>query len=142
MKLHQLPKITTRSKKRLGRGPGSGRGKTAGRGTKGQKARGTIPQDFEGGQLAITKRLPLLRGKGRNKSRKERMTTLTLSALSKLPKDSKVTIAMLKKLGIIRSEVNRVKVLGDGEITTAITVEIPTSKSAKKMIEKAGGSVA
>lgn len=70
MNLSQLPKIVHRSKKRIGRGHGSGKVKTAGRGSKGQKARGKIPAGFEGGQLPLIKRLPLLRGKGKNISRK------------------------------------------------------------------------
>ena len=67
MKLESLPKITQKRRKRLGRGFGSGKGKTAGRGTKGQKAREKVKFGFEGGQLPLTKRLPLRRGKGRNK---------------------------------------------------------------------------
>lgn len=67
MKLNQLPKLKNRGKKRLGRGLGSGKGKTAGRGTKGQKARGKIPVNFSGAGLALYKKLPLRRGKG-NKS--------------------------------------------------------------------------
>lgn len=66
MKLHQLTKIKTKDKKRLGRGIGSGKGKTAGRGTKGQKARGKIPQTFTGG-LSLYKKLPLRRGYGNPK---------------------------------------------------------------------------
>lgn len=141
MKLEHLPLSTTRSKKRLGRGHGSGRGKTSGRGTKGQKARGTIPQDFEGGQLALTKRLPLLRGKGRNKSRHTKVITLTLSHLSALPAKTVVTLDALKKHGLIGADVALVKVLGDGVLTVALSVRVPVSKSAKVAIEKAGGTV-
>lgn len=141
MKLDQMPSSTTRSKKRLGRGHGSGRGKTSGRGTKGQKARGKIPQDFEGGQLALTKRLPLLRGKGRNKSRHEKVSTLTLTQLSRLPAKFVVTLENLKKQKLVRDDVTLVKILGDGTLSTVLTVHVPTSKSAKKAIEKAGGTV-
>ncbi len=70
MKLSALSSITKRTKKRIGRGHGSGKVKTSGRGTKGQNARNSRPQGFEGGQLALIKRLPLLRGKDRNGSRK------------------------------------------------------------------------
>lgn len=73
MNIHSLPKIVKRSKKRLGRGHGSGKVKTSGRGTKGQKARGKLPLGFEGGQTPLVKRLPYLRGKGRNKPRKRRV---------------------------------------------------------------------
>ena len=71
MKLESLPKTTERRKKRLGLGHGSGRGKTAGRGTKGQRARGKIPISFEGGAIPLIKRLPFMRGKGKNKSFKK-----------------------------------------------------------------------
>jgi large subunit ribosomal protein L15 len=141
MNLSELPTLVARNKKRLGRGHGSGRGKTAGRGTKGQKARGTVPQDFEGGQLSITKRLPLMRGKGRNKSRHVAETILTLGKLSKLPKGTVVTVESLKKNDLIDSDVHAVKILGDGEISVALTVQVACSKSAKAAIEKAGGTV-
>ena len=68
MNLNQLPKIKKTSKKRLGQGHGSGKVKTSGRGTKGQKARNKVPMYFEGGALPLIKRLPYRRGKGRNKS--------------------------------------------------------------------------
>ena len=67
MKLENLTKVTDRKKKRLGQGHGSGRGKTGGRGTKGQKARGKVSLTFEGGALPLIKRLPFHRGKGKNK---------------------------------------------------------------------------
>jgi large subunit ribosomal protein L15 len=66
MDLSNLQKLTTKKKKRVGLGHGSGRGKTSGRGTKGLKARGSVPLDFEGGALPLIKRLPFLRGKGKN----------------------------------------------------------------------------
>lgn len=141
MNLSELPTLVARNKKRLGRGHGSGRGKTAGRGTKGQKARGSIPQDFEGGQLSITKRLPLMRGKGRNKSRHVAETILSVAKLSRLPKDTVITVESLKKHNLIDSAVSAVKILGDGEINVALTVKVACSKSAKAAIEKAGGTV-
>ncbi len=141
MNLSELPTLVARNKKRLGRGHGSGRGKTAGRGTKGQKARGSIPQDFEGGQLSITKRLPLMRGKGRNKSRHVAETILSVAKLSRLPKGTVVTVESLKKFKCIDSDVTAVKILRDGEINVALTVQVACSKSAKAAIEKAGGTV-
>jgi len=139
---HRLLKVTMRSKKRLGRGHGSGRGKTSGRGTKGQNARGTVPPHFEGGQLSVMKRLPFLRGKGRNKSKQSKPVTLTVGALAKLPAKSDVTVALLKKQGLVGTEVTNVKILSGGTLEVVLNVLVPCSKSAASVIEKAGGSVA
>jgi len=139
--MHALSKVVKRPSKRLGRGHGSGRGKTAGRGTKGQKARGKMPAHFEGGQLSIVRRLPYLRGKGRNKSRKEQPVRVAVSRLSQLPAKTAVTIETLVKAGIVEKGTVRVKVLGNGTLDTALTVTVPCSEGAKKLIEKAGGSV-
>lgn len=111
MKLHKLPTLVKTKMKRLGRGHGSGRGKTSGRGTKGQKARGTVPRDFEGGQLALTKRFPLLRGKTRNKSQKPYTVTLRVSRLTIMDALSKVTLETLKKYGIVDKTVSKVKLV-------------------------------
>ena len=140
--IHSLLTTVTRSKKRLGRGHGSGRGKTAGRGTKGQKARGTIPPHFEGGQLSVMKRLPFLRGKQRNKSLQTKPTTLATGLLSVFPAGSVVTMDLLKKKELIMEGVSKVKILSGGNLTVALTVSVPCSASAKKLIEKAGGKVA
>ena len=87
MKLDQLPKITTKKKKRLGRGYGSGKGgHTVGRGAKGQKARGKVKLGFEGGQLPLIKRLPLKRGKGKFKSFKKKPLVVNVRFLNLLPK--------------------------------------------------------
>lgn len=142
MNLSELPTLVARNKKRLGRGHGSGRGKTAGRGTKGQKARGSIPLDFEGGQLSITKRMPLMRGKGRNKSRQKVATIVTLSKLSPFTKGAIVSLETLKKHNIVEEDTTAVKILGDGAVTISLTVQVSCSKSAKSAIEKAGGTVA
>ena len=85
MKLSQLPRTVSRPKKRLGRGHGSGKVKTSGRGTKGQKARGHMPIGFEGGQLPLIKRLPLLRGKSKNKSHATSVYPLKVTKLDSLP---------------------------------------------------------
>ena len=82
MKLSNLHPIVRRPKKRIGRGHGSGKVKTSGRGTKGQKARDSVPLGFEGGQLSLIKRLPLLRGKGRNASMKVKAFAVALTAFS------------------------------------------------------------
>lgn len=141
MKLHELPMLVKTKMKRLGRGHGSGRGKTSGRGTKGQKARGTVPRDFEGGQLALTKRFPLLRGKTRNKSQKPYTVTLRVSRLTIMDAGSKVTLETLHKYGIVDKKALSVKIVSGGTLTKAFSVMVPVSKGAKKDIQKAGGSV-
>lgn len=144
VELHKLPKLLKLpKKKRLGQGHGSGRGKTSGRGTKGQKARGKIRASFEGGQLPLIKRLPLKRGKGRNKSLKTKQLAINVKYLNIFKKDSVVNLASLIKAGILDSATlkDRVKILGDGELTVALKVELPCSKGAKLKIEKAGGEV-
>lgn len=141
MNLSQLSKLVVISKKRLGRGHGSGKVKTSGRGTKGQKARGTMPPGFEGGQLSITRRLPFLRGKGINTAQPA-AAAIPVSKLANLPTGTNVTIAVLKQYGIIRQRVSRVKLVGTGNIEFSLTVALPCTGSAKKAIEKAGGTVA
>lgn len=141
MKLHALPRVVKRQKKRLGRGHGSGRGKTAGRGTKGQKARGTIPTSFEGGQLPIIKRLPLLRGKGRNRGLKEKPFALSVDRLNALPPKSTVTVELLQKYRMIRKDVSKVKIVGSAKVTVPLTVSVPCSKAAATHIKKAGGTI-
>ncbi|MBI4067397.1 50S ribosomal protein L15 [Candidatus Gottesmanbacteria bacterium] len=140
MQLNQLPKTTIRSKKRLGRGHGSGRGKTAGRGTKGQKARGKIKLGFEGGQQSIIRRLPLKRGKDRNKSHPKALG-VNVKLLNLLPKGTIVDIASLVKYHIIDVDIDFVKILGDGELKIPLSVKLPTSHGAEKKIKKAGGKV-
>lgn len=144
MKLSELPKITIRKKRRVGRGHGSGRVKTAGRGTKGQKARGKIPLTFEGGALPLVKRLPFRRGRGRNKSFKKKPIIINVKALNLLPANSTVDVACLVKHRIIEEEEGKefgVKILGDGQLQVILTVKLPVSKGARKKIEKAGGKV-
>ena len=142
MFLSQLSPIVQRRKKRLGRGHGSGRGKTGGRGTKGQKARGGVRLGFEGGQSSLIKRLPLLRGKGKNKQKTAKPYPLAVDRLSALPKGANVTVDILRKYNIIDRQVIRVKLLsGKVPLAVALSVAIPCSKKAKIAIEKAGGKV-
>lgn len=141
MNLSQLSKIVSRGKKRLGRGHGSGKVKTSGRGTKGQKAREKIRSGFEGGQLPIIKRLPLLRGKGKNKPLKRKPQTLRLSQLTVFLKGATVTLEALKKQGLIEEDIDDVKVLAGGKLSVSLTVALPCSKEAQAAIEKAGGTV-
>ena len=144
LKLESLPKLVTKKSKRLGRGEGSGRGKTSGRGTKGQKARGDMKSGFEGGQLSLIKRLPLYRGKGRNKATQKGLIIINLKVLNILPPQTHVTRETLVKYKILDSslaEVAKIKILGDGELKCPLIMSLPTSKSAAKKIEKAGGKV-
>lgn len=144
MNISDLEKIKSKRKKRVGQGHGSGRGKTAGRGTKGQKARNDVPLDFEGGALPLIKRLPFLRGKGRNKSFKPSPLILNLDRLNGLPKGSVVdmeTLAKHKLVELKAAKENGVKILGNGELQVALTVKVPVSKSASAKIEKAGGTI-
>ena len=144
MNLTDLQKITTKGKKRVGQGHGSGRGKTAGRGMKGQKARNDVPLDFEGGALPLIKRLPFLRGKGKNKSFKPTSYVFNLDRLNVFEKDSVVDFESLAKHNLVDlddAKKNGGKILGNGELHVALTVKLPVSKSAAEKIVKAGGSV-
>lgn len=144
MNLSSLTKVTTRKKRRLGQGHGSGRSKTAGRGTKGQKARGKIPLAFEGGAISLIKRLPFRRGKGKNKVFQEKPIIINVKALNLLPKESTVDIQALVKHGLIEEQEAKtygVKILGDGELRIPLTVKLPVSKGAEQKIKKAKGTV-
>lgn len=141
MKLNNLSKITETSKKRMGQGHGSGRVKTGGRGTKGQKARGNVPLFFEGGALPLIKRLPFMRGKGRNDSFLAKKVAINLSDLNSLPKNTVVDEAFLMKMKNLKKKNLRIKILAQGEIKIPIVVKVPISKSAAIKVEKAGGRI-
>src|SRR5271155_3974720 len=133
MNLSHITKLKAKSKKRTGQGHGSGRGKTAGRGTKGQKARNKVAIYFEGGALPLTKRLPFLRGKGRNRSLQEKPYAINVAALNVFSKGTAVTMEALAKQGIVQLDLAQkkgVKILGDGELVVALTVALPVSKGA------------
>lgn len=143
MSLSNLEKLTTKKKKRVGLGHGSGRGKTSGRGTKGQNARGTMPLFFEGGALPLIKRLPFMRGKGKNNVFKGKPIALNVDALNRLPKGSKVDIKTLAAFRLVdegNAKIFGVKILGNGELSVALEVLLPTSKGAALKIKKAGGT--
>ena len=146
-KLNRLPKTTKKTKKRIGRGYGSGKGgHTVGRGAKGQKARSKVKLGFAGTKTrkSLLKRLPLLRGKGKLKAKKSKPIIVNLKYLNLLPKDTKVTLENLDKHGIIDQIEGKkfgVKILGEGKLEKPLTIYLPISKSAKKKIEKAGGKV-
>jgi len=137
----RLQPLVASRKKRLGRGHGSGKVKTGGRGTKGQNARDHMPIGFEGGQLALTKRLPFLRGKLRNKSRQVKPFVLPVEKLNVFDDKAKITLTELKKKHIIADDVVRVKLVGSASLSHAYTVGIPASAASTKAITKAGGTV-
>jgi large subunit ribosomal protein L15 len=140
--LHQLKpsKNSKKNRKRVGRGNGSGSGTFSGRGSKGQKQRGSVPFLFEGGQLPLIKRLPHMRG-FTNIFRVE-STPVNLSILEEFAAGSDVTVAKLTEAGVIRKKNTRVKILGDGDLTKKLNVSAHAfSKSAKEKIEAAGGTV-
>lgn len=143
MKLHTLPKIIQRRQKRVGRGAGSGKGKTSGRGTKGQGARTSVKLLFEGGQVPLIKKLPLLRGKGTNKPVGKKPYIINVKYLNLFPDKSIVDIKSLKKLNLISEDFEHlnIKILGDGELKKSLTVKLPCSKIAAEKIVKAGGKV-
>ncbi len=140
--LHNLKpaKNSRKNRKRIGRGNGSGSGTYSGRGSKGQKQRGSVPFLFEGGQLPLIKRLPHMRG-FTNIFRIE-PTPVNLDILEEFRSGSKVTIEKLVEVGVIRKNSSKVKILGDGELTKKLNVTAHAfSKSAKAKIEAVGGSV-
>ena len=137
------PPGAVRPKKRKGRGKGSGIGKTAGKGMKGQKAR--HPGDFgmlgfEGGQTPLYRRIPK---RGFTNKFAKRVATFNVDDLAKkFDAGETVDLEALKSKGLLKRRVDIVKILGDGELDKALTVQVHAfSKSAKEKIEKAGGSV-
>jgi large subunit ribosomal protein L15 len=143
MKLNELSpaKGARKNRKRVGRGHGSGLGKTSGRGHKGQKSRsgGSIPAWFEGGQLPLTRRLPI---KGfKNPTRRE-YEVINLSDLERSGLEGTVTIAVLRAAGIVTRSKKPVKVLGMGEVTKALDLKVnAASAKAREKIEAAGGTI-
>ena len=141
MKLHDLsPALgSTRDSKRIGRGHGSGNGKTAGKGHKGQKARaghGMRP-GFEGGQMPLQRRVPK---RGFNNIFAKEVTAVNVSALEVFEDGATVDVATLKEKGIIKTADKAVKVLGNGKLTKKLTVKLNAfSASAAEKINSAGG---
>ncbi len=140
MKIHDLqpPEGANRRRKRVGRGTGGKGGKTAGRGTKGQKARGTIPAAFEGGQMPLHMRIPKLKG-FKNPFRVEyqaiNLDTITETGLSDVSPESLFEQGRVRKSALV-------KVLGRGELTAAVNVKAHAfSASAEAAITAAGGTV-
>lgn len=144
MNLSKLPKSTKKKKKRLGLGHGSGRVKTAGRGTKGQNARSSRSLSFEGGALSLIKRMPFRRGKGRNKVFKKRPIEINVKVLNLFKKGDTVNIKTLAASKIVdekEATIFGVKILGDGDLLIPLKVELSVSGGAEKKIKKAGGEV-
>ena len=135
-----------KSKIRVGRGIGSGKGKTSGRGVKGQKSRsGVAIKSFEGGQMPLYRRLPK---RGFNTIKKNNISKINLGKIqyfiekNSINNSEKVNLKLLKKLNIINKNTSKLKILGSGEIKEKIIIEANSfSKSAKEKLEKIGGTV-
>ena len=143
MNLHQLKPAegSTSAKKRVGRGSGSGIGKTAGYGHKGQKARsGSKKNGFEGGQMPLPRRLPKV---GFHNNFMKVYTVINVSELERFEDGTEITAALLKETGVIsKIEKDGLKVLGRGELTKRLTVKAAkVSASAREAIANAGGTV-
>jgi large subunit ribosomal protein L15 len=142
MELNNLkPKKGARhAKKRIGRGPGSGHGKTAGRGEKGQKSRSGYSRmlGFEGGQMPLHRRVPK---RGFTNIFKKDYAVVNLSDLEQFDNGANVDEAALRAAGLVKGQNEGIKILGDGELTKKLTVHAAKfSASARKQIEAAGGS--
>ena len=145
MELNSLRYKVKLKKMRVGRGIGSGKGKTSGRGHKGQKSRrGVSIKSFEGGQMPLYRRLP----KRGFISLKKKIALINLNKLQKLYDSKKITnntiinISELKKINLLRKNDTKIKVLGNGDLKNKLKLEVDfISKAAKKKIEDVGGSV-
>jgi large subunit ribosomal protein L15 len=148
MKLNELSDNpgATKSRKRVGRGPGSGTGKTGGRGIKGQKSRsGVALNGYEGGQMPLYMRLPK---RGFNKPNRKKFAVVNLGLIQKFIDEKKldakaeITEEALVASGLVRRVLDGVRVLSKGEITAKVTINVTgASKSAVEAVEKAGGKL-
>jgi large subunit ribosomal protein L15 len=143
MKLNELspPKGSRKNRKRLGRGIGSGSGKTAGRGAKGQNARsgGGVRPGFEGGQMPLQRRLPK---RGFTNIFKKKFAEINLRDLTRFESGSLVDEPALVRCGLISGKRDGIKLLGKGEITYPLSIKVNRiSKSARAKIEAAGGNI-
>ena len=143
MKLHELSPVpgSTKESKRKGRGAGSGNGKTAGKGHKGQNARsgGGVRPGFEGGQMPLQRRLPK---RGFNNIFATKYATINVSDLNGFRAGSIVDDAAIIKAGLVKKPLDGIKILGNGELTKKLTVKVTAlSAAAKEKIEQAGGKV-
>ena len=148
MKLHELRdnEGATKGKKRVGRGPGSGKGKTGGRGIKGQKSRsGVAIKGYEGGQMPLYQRLPK---RGFNKPNRKEFAVVNLGLIQKFIDDKKIdakkdiTEDVLVESGLVRRKKDGIRVLAKGEFSAKAKISVTgASKSAIEAVEKAGGSL-
>ena len=141
MNLHELSPAegATKKSKRIGRGHGSGWGKTAGKGHKGQKARsgGSIRPGFEGGQMPLQRRIPK---RGFNNIFAKNIIAVNVAALEVFEDGAEVTAETLAEKGIVKKACDGIKILGNGSLTKKLTVKVNAfSESAKQKIEAAGG---
>jgi large subunit ribosomal protein L15 len=143
MKLHELlpPDGSRRSRKRVGRGVGSGNGTTAGRGTKGHNSRsgGGVRPGFEGGQMPLHRRLPK---RGFTNIFKKKIVVINIRDLSRFESGSTVDEAALVRIGLVKGRRDGIKLLGKGDITFPLTVKVnDVSKNAREKILAAGGNI-
>lgn len=143
MKLHELKPVegARKTRKRVGRGTGSGMGKTSGRGHKGQNARsgGGVRPAFEGGQTPLFKRLPK---RGFTNVNRKDYAIVNVGDLNVFENGTEVTIASLKEQGLVKKEYDGLKILGNGNLQVSLTVKANKfSKSAEKSIVDAGGKI-
>ena len=146
MKLNMLSNKSSRKKKRLGRGIGSSKGKTCGRGHKGQKSRsGVAIKSFEGGQMPLYRRLPK---RGFKSIKNKRIALMNLSRIQeiinkkKISLNTKINLQNLQKSNLINNKYKKLKLLGSGDIKEKFDFEVDfISKSAKEKIEKSGGKI-
>lgn len=143
MKLHELspPRGAKRDKKRIGRGPGSGHGKTSARGHKGQKARsgGGPAPGFEGGQMPLQRRLPK---RGFTNMFRKVYTVVNIKDLKIFEPNSTVDVEALKEAGLVKKLRDGVKLLGEGELSHPLVVKVhKVSDSARRKVEAAGGKI-
>jgi large subunit ribosomal protein L15 len=135
----RAPAGAVKPKHRVGRGPGSGWGTTAGRGSKGQYARNTVRPGFEGGQTPLYRRLPKV---GFKNPFSHAVATVNVELLKRFDAGSTVEVATLTESGLVKGAFDKVKILGNGELDRALTVKAHAfSARAKEQIEKAGGKV-
>ena len=139
MKLNelQMPEGSRNVRNRVGRGESSGNGKTAGRGQKGQKARGKTRLGFEGGQMPLFRRMPK---RGFTNINRKEYAVVNLDVLNRFDNGTEVSPAMLVEAGIVKNELNGVKILANGQLEKSLTVKANKfSASATAAIEAAGG---
>ncbi|NIZ08236.1 50S ribosomal protein L15 [Pseudooceanicola sp. HF7] len=143
--LHDNPGATTK-KKRVGRGPGSGKGKMGGRGIKGQKSRsGVAIAGYEGGQMPLYQRLPK---RGFNKPNRKKFAVVNLGMIEKFVEAKKIDVSapitedVLVASGLVRRKLDGVRILAKGDVTSKLALEVTgASKAAVEAVEKAGGSL-